>query len=924
MKKMLMLVMMTAALAFGQIVYVDQNAPGMNNGMDWFNAFTTLQPAIDAAFPGMQVWVAQGTYLPTSDHGMMPYDPRNLHFRMKNMVEIYGGFAGWESSIGQRDIDGNETILSGDIWMPGDNSDNSYHVFYHPETMMQPLDPTAVLDGFTIRDGNADGMMFPDQSKGGGMFNQDAHPTIRNCRFKENYAWMDGGGMYNEMSDPIIVSCRFYENNAGMNGGGMANYMNSNPNIADSDFYDNEAQESGGGIINWDSSPTITASRIYNNEAMMYGGGLMNMNSSPVIVNTTITENTAMGHGGGHYESGADPGTVMKNCLIFGNTSGQGNQGFVEGSSLTKINCTIAGPGGYFIDSGSVTAYNVILAPRDPSDLSPVLEISGGTYSMFHSLYQNMPGDILDHSGIGFTADGNCITGDPMFADFDNNDFRLVSTSPCVDTGENSYNDTHFDIRGEDRVQNDIIDMGAYEWTAGLDPLGPEPAIYFVKADASGDDDGSDWENAFVLLQSALTAAQPKDQIWVAAGTYYPTSDHGWSIGSRGNHFRMKEGVEIYGGFDGTESELSERDFRSNETILSGDIGLPGVSSDNSYHVIYNPPGHNIDKSSLLDGFTVRDGFADGSDPRFNGGGIYNHHSDPTIRNCRVIYNTANNFGGGIYNDHSSPMIVNTVIAHNKADNGGGLYNFTSSDLLMVNCLIYDNEAENVSSMVNYASEVTRISCTIQEKMPVTKSKDSNINNTGPFSQSISNIRDYICVLAEPDTTVVEVILTDESSTHESTLSRVPEFYLNELNFVNNGCIFDNPMFVDEDNFDFRLFGTSPLIDVGLNEYNEEPYDIRGQARIQGGIIDIGAFEFTLGIDPETLGVPQNLTVTFEGDDREIEWNIVNYADYYRIFRSDDPYSGFEEIGTSHTNSYTDEYPVTGNKYFYYVIAVKE
>lgn len=998
MKKMLVIIMMTVTFwMYGQVIYVDKNAMGMNNGMDWLNAFTTLQPALDFAMPGMQIWVAQGTYYPTNDYGL-GIGQRGLHFRMKNMVEIYGGFSGWEFILEQRDYQNNVTVLSGDVGVPGVDTDNCYHVFFHSLIM---LDPSAVLDGFTITKGRADDSFSTLHQSGAGMYNDQCSPTIRNCDFIDNFAQLFGGGMNNlQMSNPIITNSLFRFNTSLLNAGGGMNNLNSNPFVTATDFYentsnmaggimndtftpnfddcdifDNDAVTHGGGMVNDLSSPMITNCSFYNNTAGMDGGGMYNFcssnpqiretqfyensgynggavyndNSNPLISNCTIKDNSASNHGGGFYnyysspeivntmiftnEASVDEGGLydeytddlkLTNCLIYGNSSQRGEQSFEKNSIVTRINCTLGGPGGTYSHSlSNLKDYSVVIAQRDTSDTKPRIEVDvASTHHMFSSLYQNQPGDVLDHSGAGFMADPMCITGNPRFADESNRDYRLKSVSPCVNTGIEGFNPEIFDIRGENRIQNVTIDMGAYEWTDGIDP---EPALYYVNHDASGADDGSSWTDAFSLLQSALDISEYGDQIWVAKGTYYPTYDHGLGIGTRGNHFRMIEGVEIFGGFDGTESELSERNFRTNVTILSGDIGLQLDNTDNCYHVVNNPPGQNIDLSARLDGFTVRDGFADGTSPHDDGGGIYNDSASPSIVNCRIIYNTAQNFAGGIMNNYSSPEIINCIIAHNKAVNGGGLYSMQSDSVKMINCLIYDNESENVSSMVSYASNVTRISCTIQEKMPESSGEKGPADQpTGPFSQSMANIHDYICVLAEPDTTSVDITLCDESSGYESTMSRVPEFFLNDVNFTNNGCFFDNPVFVDEENFDFRLFGTPLLIDAGLNNYNDHPYDVRGEDRIQGGTIDIGAYEWTDRIDPENLGTPLNFDVAFVGTDRQLSWDIVDYADLYRVYRSSDPYSGFAEVGTSAVNSFTDEEVVAGNKYFYYVKAVKE
>ena len=144
----------------------------------------------------------------------------------------------------------------------------------------------------------------------------------------------------------------------------------------------------------------------------------------------------------------------------------------------------------------------------------------------------------------------------------------------------------------------------------------------YVDADASPGGDGASWGTAYKYLQDALAAAVDGNDIWVAEGTYKPGP-------SRSHSFQMKNGVGIYGGFAGDEDpcsfDLADRDFTTNETILSGDIGVVGNNADNSYHVIYNQQGTTLDSSAVLDGFTITAGNADGSYPEYYGGGMYNY-----------------------------------------------------------------------------------------------------------------------------------------------------------------------------------------------------------------------------------------------------------------------------------------------------------
>jgi hypothetical protein len=124
----------------------------------------------------------------------------------------------------------------------------------------------------------------------------------------------------------------------------------------------------------------------------------------------------------------------------------------------------------------------------------------------------------------------------------------------------------------------------------------------YVHDSATGANNGSSWTNAYTDLQSALGAASAGDEIWVASGIYKPTATT-----SRSATFQLSNGVAIYGGFDGTETMLSDRDWTMNICILSGDIGSIGVDTDNSYHVV---TGSYTNSTAILDGFRVVDGRA--------------------------------------------------------------------------------------------------------------------------------------------------------------------------------------------------------------------------------------------------------------------------------------------------------------------------
>lgn len=198
-------------------------------------------------------------------------------------------------------------------------------------------------------------------------------------------------------------------------------------------------------------------------------------------------------------------------------------------------------------------------------------------------------------------------------------------------------------------------------------PARANPDIIYVDKDASGSNDGSSWADAYTTLQDALDGASSGDEIWVAEGTYKPTAQHGGS-GERYRSFQMKNGVAIYGGFDGTETQRDQRNWQANPTILSGDIGAEGDGSDNCYHVFYHPSATALDETAILDGFTITAGNATGTGSHSNGSGMYNDSCSPTLNNCSFLSNAAGNAGGGMYNmGNSAPSVTSCSFAGNSA-----------------------------------------------------------------------------------------------------------------------------------------------------------------------------------------------------------------------------------------------------------------
>lgn len=202
-------------------------------------------------------------------------------------------------------------------------------------------------------------------------------------------------------------------------------------------------------------------------------------------------------------------------------------------------------------------------------------------------------------------------------------------------------------------------------------------AQVYVKANATGSNNGSSWANAYTNLQTALDNASTGSQIWVAAGTYSPGAN-------TTDFFNVAiPGQEIYGGFTGTETMLSQRDYVANKTILTGDVSGNDIMddfttnrADNNLHVMYI--SDTIRNSTIIDGFSIEHGQtagSSGSGDNRRAGGILSY-GGPIIRNCNFTQNYGY-YASSLYPRGSgadSILVENCTFYKNNAQFGGGVY----------------------------------------------------------------------------------------------------------------------------------------------------------------------------------------------------------------------------------------------------------
>lgn len=258
--------------------------------------------------------------------------------------------------------------------------------------------------------------------------------------------------------------------------------------------------------------------------------------------------------------------------------------------------------------------------------------------------------------------------------------------------------------------------MGSLLLMVGL-PAGMLGAVIYVNAAATGANNGSSWTDAYVSLQSGLSAAGSGDELWVEAATYKPTGTADRTI-----NFALKNGVGVYGGFNGTETLRSQRNPVVNVTILSGDIGTPGSSSDNSYHVV--TADGTVTATGVLDGFTITAGQADGATPNERGAGMWDNGGAPTLGNLIFTGNFASFEGGGLRVTSGAPTVTGCSFLSNAVGfggAGGGMKSGGGSSVALTNCVFRSNVVQSASvgsAGLESAGGMTLVNCVIAQNNP--------------------------------------------------------------------------------------------------------------------------------------------------------------------------------------------------------------
>ncbi len=386
----------------------------------------------------------------------------------------------------------------------------------------------------------------------------------------------------------------------------------------------------------------------------------------------------------------------------------------------------------------------------------------------------------------------------------------------------------------------------------------PSRTDVYVDHTATGNNNGSDWANAFLDLQDAL-ALGSDHIIHVAQGTYYPTNDPS----SRGATFSIPDRTVILGGYPSGGGERTSALYKTN---LSGEIdGVSGYDG-NSYHVISVQNVTDV----WLEGITIKNGNAnDGATfGRARGGGAYIVDSDKVyFKDVRMRWNRAI-YGGAIFATTSPEVTFEQCdFKSNQADYGAAMYHSNQTQMYIRRTKVYNNNA-----LVRCAIEVNNSLYTRIENSLIANNQSKNANGIALIAtnrdQSIevfnstilgSDKDRYLVTMQIGFGDQLDAYFYNTVIAHQDLAfqKNVVSFNNNILNLITENCYVQgssiignatNNLYSDTSgdlmlNPDYSVNECSPIVDTGNNTLAMGIEDINGNSRIMNTTIDIGAFE---------------------------------------------------------------------------------
>ncbi|MCB0846177.1 MAG: hypothetical protein KDE26_23160, partial [Bacteroidetes bacterium] len=676
----------------GQKYYVNTNATGMNDGSSWADAFTHLEDALFLAGTGDSVWVAQGTYYP-SEVAFVP-------FILANGIHLYGGFAGNEALLSERDISLHPTILSGDIGQDDLSSPldtltdligtNSLHVIYAVAGKAR-----TVMDGFTVTAGQANADL--EDGYGGGVMSftmpgDTFSMYINHCIFQGNQASRGGGvgirGINGERTHLEISHSSFLNNHAQTtsfwtaSGAAVECFMNIPGTVMKNDYTDcefkgNTSEDNGGSIHHRDfvdiiDSSTVKSCVFDHNRAVARNPGFsiygQNGVSGAIIIDSCVFTNNSInagfGIGGGvaiASDNGEDTLKVnVSNCLFEDNTSWSGGGMSVEAFKIDPL-----APGQVVFASMTncdfINNSTFVNAGYEP--------FTGGLNLMAASSELNV--NIKSCHVEGNSSD---IGGGIGIYSF-NGAVVKAEVSDCFITGNQSTASSG--------------GLGAFSWTKFPDfPLNPDTATLFLSVDhclIMSNQSGGDAAGIGLELAGGAYANATFSNIELIGNQ---------ATGSGGGLGIIQNAI-ISGNVIATIDSCS---FEGNHAVKGG-----GLAVDANFN------GFTLDQMVNQTRFV--------KNTSVNGGGLYVYNRGPKelsvkTTNISFLQDSADNQGGAIYgaNDASGGSLIieseNTLVNGNHSKSGA--ISFTTVFGLVNNAWMNGTFVSNTSSGAGSGGAMTQ------------------------------------------------------------------------------------------------------------------------------------------------------------------------------------------------------------------------
>lgn len=429
------------------------------------------------------------------------------------------------------------------------------------------------------------------------------------------------------------------------------------------------------------------------------GAGINSYYSSPTFIQVLVTNNTSTlqigydGDAGGAYIMGGSP--RFYNCVIANNHA----EGFVGGVIARNTNC--------FFYNGIIYGNTALVNLQDSNANVNFFSQGLTSFNAANSILQGGGSSDYTYATAHWTylygtdLGGNMDT-DPMF----NTDYSLMANSPAINKGNETFYNT-VPIENTDYYDNtrvvDVIDIGLSEYQTQWSD------IFYVKEGGTGD--GSSWQNASGDLQAMMDKQILGRPVWVAGGIYTPSKE---------GFFRLREGIEVYGGFPNTGNPtFNDRDINLHKTILS-------TNTESFVVANYHPENRRLSNETLLDGFTIT---RNANSPKYVGG-TFDMYSDAVYSNitftelnvgashsvfksqnqyinCKYINNTQifevgrETYGTAEVRSEANAFFKNCKFIENTAFTGSAIFIRIHSNAFIENCSFINNEGATVLSVLN-------------------------------------------------------------------------------------------------------------------------------------------------------------------------------------------------------------------------------